>query len=220
MGDAEESPERSSLSRSLLHSTASIVKSKLYKTLTMKDLTFDQYRFALFITLIINLVFLSLQVIRFGFIVFEGDDKDHDISIVIIAFILTTINCGYLVKLMYAPTPRFAVACMGIILVQEVLFIVQTVLYYGDFAKYPAVIALSVIFLFLQVFTIIPVYRFWEIVLFNYDDGNWAGSPSTGNISDVNLEGVVDGRKSTGGIHPSKVKAQMHIDKMNKSDKV
>jgi len=135
--------------------------------------------------------------------------------LVIIAFVLTLINCGYLIKLIYAPTPSFAVTCMGIIIVQEILFIAQTIIYYDDLSQYDAVIALSVVFLFLQLGTIIPVYRYWELVLFNYDDSGWTGSPSAGAPSDVGLDNVGGNRKSTGHLHPSKVKSQMHIDKEN-----
>jgi len=172
-----------------------------------------QYQIFLFITLIINFVFLCLQMVRFGVIVM--DEYGDDLTLVIIAFVLTTINCGYLIKLMYAPTPSFAVTCMGIILVQEVLFIVQTILYYKYFVGYDAVIALSVVFLVLQLCSVIPVYRYWELILFNYDDGGWSENPSITSPSDVGLDRTScgDTRKSTGHIHPSKVKSQLHIDK-------
>ena len=209
------SAERSSISQNLLNSTANIWKSRIYKTLTLKDLSFDTYRVFLFLALIINLVFLLLQVIRFAVIIIDDNGTGNDLSLVIIAFTLTTINCGYLIKLMYAPTPSFAVTCMGIIIVQEILFIAQTIIYYKYFVRYDAVIALSVVFLFLQLGTIIPVYRYWELVLFNYDDSGWSGSPSAGGPSDVGLDNVGGNRKSTGHLHPSKVKNQMHIENDN-----
>ena len=201
------------MTQNLVRSTSNVLKSKLYTTLTLKNLSMRQYQIFLFITLIINIVFLCLQMARFGVIIM--DEYGDDLTLVIIAFVLTTINCGYLIKLMYAPTPSFAVTCMGIILVQEVLFIVQTILYYKYFVGYDAVIALSVIFLFLQLCSVIPVYRYWELILFNYDDGGWSENPSISSPSDVGLDRASgsDNRKSTGHLHPSKVKSQLHIDK-------
>eukprot|EP00598_Pedospumella_elongata_P010958 CAMPEP_0185002564 /NCGR_PEP_ID=MMETSP1098-20130426/74180_1 /TAXON_ID=89044 /ORGANISM="Spumella elongata, Strain CCAP 955/1" /LENGTH=214 /DNA_ID=CAMNT_0027530073 /DNA_START=35 /DNA_END=679 /DNA_ORIENTATION=+ len=201
------------MTQNLVRSTSNVLKSKLYTTLTLKNLSMRQYQIFLFITLIINIVFLCLQMARFGVIIM--DEYGDDLTLVIIAFVLTTINCGYLIKLMYAPTPSFAVTCMGIILVQEVLFIVQTVLYYKYFVGYDAVIALSVIFLVLQLCSVIPVYRYWELILFNYDDGGWSENPSISSPSDVGLDRTSgsDNRKSTGHLHPSKVKSQLHIDK-------
>lgn len=207
------------MAQNLVQSASSVLKSKLYKTLTFKDLTMRQYQVFLFITLIINFVFLCLQVVRFGVIVL--DKIENDLTLVIIAFVLTTINCGYLIKLMYAPTPSAAVTCMGIILVQEVLFIAQTILYYKDFVGVYAVIVLSVIFLVLQLCSVIPVYRYWELVLFNYDDGGWTESPSLSCPSEGGLDRTScggDTRQSTGHLHPSKVKNQLHIDRNNSKE--
>ena len=207
------------MTQNLVRSTSNVLKSKLYTTLTLKNLSMRQYQVFLFITLIINFVFLCLQVVRFGVIV-TNEEISNDLTLVIIAFVLTTINCGYLIKLMYAPTPSFAVTCMGIILVQEVLFIAQTILYYGEFIDDVAVIVLSVIFLFLQLCSVIPVYRYWELILFNYDDGGWSENPSISSPSDVGLDRTSgsDNRKSTGHLHPSKVKSQLHIDRSGSKD--
>lgn len=209
-----EDSDRSSTSQNLLESVASMLKSKIYKTVTFKDLSFDQYRFLLFVSLIVNLVFLSLQVGRFGYLVEQHDlGGDKGLTLVILAFILTTINSGLLLKLMVSPTPRAAVCSMGIILVQEGIFIAQTAIYYGIAAGEAYIVALSIIFLFLQLISVVVVYRFWEFILFNFDSDSWAGgTPSTGNLSDINMEGSSSfaiGRNSTGGIHPSKVRSPL-----------
>jgi hypothetical protein len=204
--------ERSSTSQHLLQSATDLLKSELYKKLTFKDLSFDQYRVLLFITLMVNLVFLSLQVSRFGYLLYHKSlGNDNGLTLVIIAFILTSINIIHLIKLMIAPTARLAVSCMGIILIQEAIFIAETVVYY-QYATEDYIIALSVVFLFLQLISVVVVYRFWELILFNFDSETWAGgTPSMGNLSDVNLDGI--GRKSTGGIHPAKVnRSPVHIE--------
>lgn len=211
MADSEAA-DRSSTSQNLLQSASDVLKSKLYKTLTFKDLSLDQYRFLLFIALVVNLVFLILQVARFVYLIlYSSLGNDKGLFLVILAFILTTMNIAIFIKLMVAPTPGYAVSCMGIILVQEAIFIAQTALYYNLVKGEDYIIALSVVFLILQLVSVVVVYRFWELVLFNYDDSTWdTGTPSTGNLSDIHM----DGRKST-GLPPTKVKSQLHIDNNN-----
>lgn len=209
-----ESAERSSTSQNLLRSASDVLKSKVYKTMTFKDLSLDQYRFLLFVALVVNLTFLILQVARFAYLlVYSSLGEDKGLFLVILAFILTSLNSAILVRLMVAPTPSYAVACMGIILVQEAIFIAQTALYYNLAKGEDYIIALSALFLILQLVSVVVVYRFWELVLFNYDDSSWEiGTPSSGNLSDVNLDGL--SRPST-GLPPTKatkVKSQLHID--------
>jgi hypothetical protein len=209
MGDME----RASAAPERTPSAADFLKLQLYKTLTFKDLTFDQYRGLLFITLMINFVFFSLQVGRFGYLMVHDDlENDDALTLVIIAFILTSINMAHLVKLMITPTPRVAVSCMGIILLQECVFIAETAAYYNDIVDSDYMLALSIVFLFLQLGTVMVVYRFWELILFNFDGDTWnGGTPSVGNLSDLHM----DGRGSTGGVHPSKAKSPIHIDTNN-----
>ena len=200
IGTASESEQadRTSLSQHVISRFADLLKSKMYQTLTFKDLSFDTYRFLLAIVLMVNLVFLSLQVIRFGILMMDHSlGKDQGLSLVIIGFILTSFNIMHLLKLMIAPTPGYAVWCMGIILVQEVIFVAETVLYYGIVEGMDYIIAVSALFLFLQLISVVVVYRFWELILFNYDDSTWDanGSPSLGGTE---MDSQNNNRKSTG----------------------
>jgi hypothetical protein len=119
--------------------------------------------------------------------------KEYGLALLFIAAILTSINMVHLVKLMTSPTPGTAVSSMGIILVQEVIFVVQAILYYDSMKDEEFVIVLSAFFLFLQAISVVVVYRFWELILFNYDDSTWNdGSQSITDIDGSNFNTFVN----------------------------
>jgi hypothetical protein len=98
----------------------------------------------------------------------------------------------------------------------------ETAAYYDDIVEgYTYILVLSIFFLFLQQISVVVVYRFWELILFNFDSESLAGgTPSTGNLSDINVDGsfAVGNRHSTGGIHPSKAKSPIHIENRSSGD--
>jgi hypothetical protein len=49
------------------------------------------------------------------------------------------------------------------------------------------IIAISILFLFLQLISVVVVYRFWEMILFNYDDNTWDNG---GNLSSTSMGGT------------------------------
>ena len=210
---AEHGDNRASGQLDRAPSTADVVLSKAYEILTFKDLSFDQYRILLFIAFLVNLLFFTLQVGRFFYLLVRSElGNDDALTLVILAFLLTTINMIQLVKLMWSPTPRVAVSCMGLIIVQEGVFIGETAAYYNDIVNGQSwLLALSIIFLFLQLISVLVVYRYWEFLLFNFDAEQWSRGGGENGAGNLSMDATFVDRLSTGGIHPSKaVKNPVH----------
>lgn len=109
------------------------------------------------------------------------EDIRTSVPKVVLAFLatfLTTINCGLTALVLFKPSARLAITISGVILVLEIVYLAQTILYIlfaddssGD-ERDSKIFNLSVLSAFLSIYTFCAVvlYRFWEFLLFNYDD--------------------------------------------------
>ncbi|KAJ1430234.1 hypothetical protein B484DRAFT_395999 [Ochromonadaceae sp. CCMP2298] len=170
MSDSGQSESSASIG-SRIRLASATVASTVFAVSTFKNLTFEQYQFCLSITVLINLAFDFYQIARLIYLVLTDIIlEDNALSLLIVGTILTTINIGNLLTLLWKPTPKIAVVCMITVVVQEVIFVIETVLYFDDIKGYAVFTALAVLFLLLQFFTLFLLFRYWEFLLFNYDD--------------------------------------------------
>lgn len=175
----------------------------VWNCVSCKELSVRQYRILLFATLFFNLLMVAVEVLRLKKILDDKSDfshitdsSDHNADGVaallsLVATILTAVNCLFIGYLMYRPTPRIAVVAIGFTLVLEVIYIIQTVLYFEDFATQRTFMVVTIAFLVIQLITAWLLYRLWEFAFFNYDDGGSAG-----------LRNLVD-EYNTGGLFSS-----------------
>lgn len=156
------------------------ISKTIYKTFTFQDFSFCHYRLLLSVILTINILFLVLQITRVIYVSVERSwAKENALPIVLLAICLTIANIVNVLKLITSPTPTVAVSSMVIMVIQEFIFIAETIIYYNLMNSRAGVFLLSVLFLVLQVWAILVIYRFWEMVLFNYDGNSWETSSSS-----------------------------------------
>eukprot|EP01031_Cornospumella_fuschlensis_P019046 gene19046-23331_t len=90
----------------------------------------------------------------------------------LVATILTCVNCGIVLKIIAYPSTGLALMSSVIILVLEVVYIAQCVVEADTLIHESAVIIVTSIMLTLHFCTAFLLYRYWEFVMYHYDESN------------------------------------------------
>lgn len=151
----------------------------IWNFFTCKDLTLKQYRVLLFFTGIMNFACLITEVARIIIFSQRVETKDDDFKInkdkdymltFVAAIILTVINCLIILKLLYKPTPKTALASSAITIAIDIVSLVQICVYWNEIVPSPLNAAATILFLVLEFFSAMLLYRYWEYAQFYYDD--------------------------------------------------
>lgn len=143
--------------------------------LTCKELDIEQYRVLLIAILIFNLLMFAGELVRMASIVVNQTHKIGENVAGVISFVatvLTLVNCGFLFYLARHADSRIALTAASITLTLEVLYIVQTAIYIHSFDDSIGFLALTVLFLIVQLLTAWLLYRYWEFSFYNYDESS------------------------------------------------
>lgn len=157
----------------------------LYYYLTCKEYSIQQYRFLLLLILLMNILMFFSEIVKL-----IRELKDHYLKndsaaiLCLIATIITGINALLILKLIINPTTRSALASSCIIVFLELLYILQISFYSNDFED-PVAIVVVTIFLLLQLYSALLLYRYWEFVLFYYNDGFGLNDSDNMRFSDL-----------------------------------
>jgi hypothetical protein len=140
--------------------------------ISCKDLEIKYYKFFLFLTLIMNILNLIAEVCSILYI-FEKQ-KQSDVGGTMLFFLASfvlTINCFFLIKLLYRPTTRSALISALLILILMIVYVIQVSLYArpDSSATLPALVSFCVVFFVLQLISSVLLYRYWEFAQFHYD---------------------------------------------------
>jgi hypothetical protein len=140
--------------------------------ISCKDMEIKYYKFFLFLTLIMNILNLIAEVCSILYI-FEKQ-KQSDVGGTMLFFLASfvlTINCFFLIKLLYRPTTRSALISALLILMLMIIYIIQVSLYArpDSSATLPALVSFCVVFFVLQFISSVLLYRYWEFAQFHYD---------------------------------------------------
>lgn len=160
--------------------------------LTCKELDIEQYRLLLIAVLIFNLLMFAGEVVRLAYIVADRTRKIGDNIAGVLSFVatvLTLVNCGFLFYLIRHCHSRIAMIAACITLALEVLYIVQTAIYFHSFGDSIGFVALTIMFLLVQLATAWLLYRYWEFSFYNYDE--------TSGLNRTLMEDVQSGNSSS-----------------------
>ena len=139
-----------------------------------RNLSLETFRKLLLVTIFMNVLMLAVEMVHIEY-VFEHRDKDGAAFLSLIAVILTLLNIAIISRLYRKPRPLAALVSCAIILFLEVIYIVQTILYYNSLNS-TSTLAVIIIFLLAQLISSSLLYRFWEFILFNYDSESEVGT--------------------------------------------
>lgn len=140
---------------------------------SFRNLSLEQFEKLILITIAMNIVMALGEVAK---VVDLLKDKNNNIRknggavLSMIATVLTLWNIVVLVRLYRHPRPRAALMSGAIILCLWIIYVVQSIMYYGSYDNSPQYLPLVCVFLVLQLLSGWLLYRFWEFILFNYDD--------------------------------------------------
>lgn len=144
-----------------------------------KDLTLKQYRMLLFMTLLMNVMFFITEIIRIVYYSAnigrrDDDYKDRKDRSYIVTFIvatsLTFVNCLIILKLLYRPTPKTALASSAMTVCVQIISFIQCILYWQEVVGSTLNGLATFTFLILELFSAMLLYRYWEYAKFYYDD--------------------------------------------------
>lgn len=138
--------------------------------LTCKNLDLEQYRILLLFTFCLNALSFAMEVVHMVVLFIEKDLVMAMVSL--IATILTCINCSIVLKIIAYPSTRLALTSSAIILVLEVVYIAQCVVEADTLIRATAVVFVTSIMLALHFCTAFLLYRYWEFVMYHYDESN------------------------------------------------
>eukprot|EP01039_Chlorochromonas_danica_P011210 gene11211-12502_t len=166
----------------------------LYALLTCKDLNLAHYRALLFLTFILNLICFLAEVSHMVFLFLQ--DTAYAMAIIgLLTSILTLYNCYLILKLIYRPSTQLSLLSTLIILILEVFYIVQTVLFaYPNNSDTSALlretisVVITAVLLTLQLLTAWLLYRYWEYAMFQYDESTNNLKNFINNFPDASLQ--------------------------------
>lgn len=153
------------------------VKKKCHEKLTLKNLSFQQYRILIYATIFCN----ALSLIAEGCYLVQLQDR-HDFSetyysvIPWVVTILSGLNVCLLLKLTQRPTTQATLGALAIMLCLIIAYVIQACIHYIGVYTSALEISFVVIFIIIQLFSAIMLYRFWEMILYNYDSSTVSGS--------------------------------------------
>jgi len=137
----------------------------------LKRRNLQEFRVLLLMTVCLNIFGIIAEIID---ITYRTDDTlplpSAYAILSIIAAILALINIALIVKLIILPTTRSALLSCALILLLEVIYVVQFIIFYTTSDSNNVVLAFNILFIIFQVLTSIVLYRFWEYVYYTYDD--------------------------------------------------
>lgn len=164
------------------------------RKITFKGLSYRQYRVGLYVIVILNCVQLASEIATVIINVETSRDNhaqllknSDDMVFAISAAVLAIVNIVIIGRLICRPSVRLAMSSFLIILVLEIIYIIQTVIYFRIIEQKIWNIAVTILFIMLQLLSAIFMYRFWEFVLYNYDEG--MASPDDTSDGDQVLDG-------------------------------
>ena len=156
-----------------------VVCKYIYEVIILKDFSYIGYRNGVIFCLVYDTAFCLWQ----GFQLYNActdvaydPNKDKDVAILFICVILALFCIIYEIKILYNPIPYEILINIVIMIFQEIFFIVAVILFGNANILRDHIIAsyiLSIFFLLFQLYEMWILYRYWEYILFNYDDGEY-----------------------------------------------
>ena len=130
-----------------------------------------QYKKLLLVTLAINVFMFILEVLKVVELILKSDILSDGAAILsVVATCLTFWNIVVLVRLYRHPVARAALVSGALIMFLLIIYVAQCIVYYHNIDQRQHALPVICIFLFAQLLSGILLYRFWEFILFNYDD--------------------------------------------------
>ncbi len=156
-------------------------KASIYRKMTFKNLSFEQYKILIYICIFINTFSFVIELLYLIQLCQQGHISRLDESIIpFFVTFLSFANIWLMARLTRWPTTQLALSSLCTMLCLEVAYIAQTCLHYAGSAK-SAEIGLTSLFIVLQFFSAVMLYRFWEMILYNYDGPSETSSLSARN---------------------------------------
>lgn len=149
-----------------------ICRISTFKNITLKNLEFWQYKVLIFVCILLSSVTLVIEVFYLINLTKHHDVSEINASLIpLLVTILSGCNIMLLVKLIKKPTTKTTLISLSIMLILMVAYIVQTIISYaGNENKHSIELTATIVFIVIQFFSAVMLYRFWEMILYNYDD--------------------------------------------------
>lgn len=138
----------------------------------MKNRTLNEYKFLIVICIMFEIASIYGQ----GACIYKEDQKTVQLSLCSCGAVFLTVEVFLLSTILVRPTQYLSfVACIFCIMI-ELMFSIQLICYfsYADMQEMDEIVqvVVSVTWISAQIVPTVITYRFWEYLLFNYEDSN------------------------------------------------
>lgn len=143
----------------------------LVELVTLKRRNLQEFRILLALTILLNIFAIIAEIVEISYRTDDSLPLPSAYGILsLIAIIMAFINASLIFKGIIRPSTRAPLVSCLLIVVLEIIYVAQIIIFYTTSDSNTLVFSLNVIFIVIQLLTSIILYRYWEYVYFSYDD--------------------------------------------------